>query len=93
MNGVYEHGESYAMSQQLRLAAIVALLSSSALRGATACKSAALCMHLETLLEQSGTIEPQLREIVETTLDEWKLASRTLSCPGQCCASAQTVLH
>ena len=61
------------MTAELRIAAIISLLSSSALRGTTASKSAALCMHLDTLLRQGVPIEPSLRKTLETALDEWKL--------------------
>lgn len=62
------------MTTELRLAAIVALLSSSALRGATGCKSAALCMHLDAALRQDGALDPNLRKTLERALEEWKLA-------------------
>ncbi|MDR2113105.1 MAG: hypothetical protein LBQ62_08420 [Candidatus Accumulibacter sp.] len=63
------------MIPPLHLAAIVALLSSSALRGATASKSVALRMHLDTLLRQDGTLDPILRQTLEKTLIEWKLSA------------------
>ena len=87
---------SSAMTQQLRLAAIIALLSSSALRGTTASKSAALCMHLETLLKQSETLDHGLQETLAAALKEWKLAAHIQSCPPQhrtSLASAPAVLH
>lgn len=69
------------MTTPLRIAAIIALLSSSALRGTTACKNAALCMHLETLLRQEDTLEPNLRKTLEKALSEWKLTTHIHSCP------------
>ena len=50
------------MTTPLRIAAIVSLLSASALRGTTARKIADLCMHLETLLRHDYTIEDNLRK-------------------------------
>ena len=84
------------MTQQRRLAAIIALLSSSALRGTTASKGAALCMHLETLLKQPDALDGHLRETLAAALKEWKLAAHVQSCPPQHrtnLSSAPAVLH
>ena len=64
------------MPKQLQLAAIISLLSSSALHGPSARKSAALCLHLDGLLrDDKGTLDPQLRSSLEKILVEWKIAS------------------
>lgn len=70
-----------SMTEPMRLAAIIALLSASALRGTTASKNAALCMHLDTLLRHGGALDPKLRGILETALAEWKLTTHIHSCP------------
>ncbi len=62
-----------AMTTALRLAAILALLSSSALRGTTASKNTALCIHLDTLLRQDEALDPNLKKTLEKALSEWKL--------------------
>lgn len=59
------------MSSELHLAAIIALLSSSALRGTTASKAAALRAHLEAAAFSRENIAPQLRNALETVLAEW----------------------
>lgn len=70
-----------SMTTELRLAAIVALLSSSALRGTTASKNAALCMHLDTLLRGEEKLDPNLRKTLEKALNEWKLTLHFNCCP------------
>jgi hypothetical protein len=59
------------MPTALRLAAIISLLSSSALRGATAGKSEALRTHLEAAAFAAEPLDPQLRTVLEDTLAEW----------------------
>ncbi len=82
MNPLTPFGESMEpMTTPLRIAAIIALLSASALRGTTASKNAALCMHLETLLRQDNTLEANLRKTLEKALSEWKLTTHIHSCP------------
>jgi len=84
------------LTTPLRLAAIVALLSSSALRGTTASKNAALCMHLETLLRQKEALDPNLRKTLEQTLAEWKITTHIHSCPTRVAQdnyAAMPVLH
>ena len=68
------------MPIQLQLAAIISLLSSSALRGTTAGKNFALCMHLDGLLRHQQGLDPDLQKILEEVLAEWKVALH-LSCP------------
>lgn len=65
------------MTPTLQLAAIVALLSSTALRGATPGKDAALRMHLETLLQHGERLDPNLKKILEEILLEWKIAAHS----------------
>ena len=60
-----------SMPSELHLAAIIALLSSSALRGTTASKAAALRAHLEAAAFSRETIAPQLRNALENALAEW----------------------
>ena len=71
------------MTTPLRIAAIVSLLSASALRGTTASKNAALRMHLETLLRQDNTLEANLRKTLEQALSEWKLTTHIHCCPSR----------
>lgn len=63
------------MTHSLRVAAIIALLSSCAQRGITPAKSAALCAQLSALLEEDSALNPQLRRILEKTATEWKLSA------------------
>ncbi len=56
---------------QLRLAAIISLLSSSAQRGATQGKASALCAHLEAAALDPTPINGHLRNALEDTLAEW----------------------
>ena len=63
--------ESDAMPIELRLAAIVALLSSSALHGVTAGKAAALRDHLEAAALSGEALNPQLRGVLEDALAQW----------------------
>ena len=59
------------LTTELRLAAIITLLSSSAIRGATPCKSHALRAHLEAAAFATESLHPQLRTALENTLAEW----------------------
>lgn len=59
------------MPVDLRLAAIIALLSSSALRGATPGKAAALRVHLEAAALAGDALDPHLRVALEDALAEW----------------------
>ena len=59
------------MPFDLRLAAIVTLLSSSALRGATANKTAALRVHLAAAASDSQ-IDPWLKDAIEQALAGWQ---------------------
>lgn len=84
------------MTTQLRLAAIIALLSSSALRGTTASKNAALCMHLETLLRQDAALDPNLTRTLKDTLQELRLITHFRYCPAHDLPNphaATTALH
>lgn len=60
------------MPLDLRLAAIITLLSSSALRGATANKTAALQFHLEAAAFGAEALGPHLKDAVEQTLAGWQ---------------------
>lgn len=73
---------------ELRLAAIITLLSSSAIRGATACKSNALRIHLEAAAFATESLHPQLRTALENTLAEWM----TIECHPQSVAADFCVL-
>ena len=63
--------ETDSMPLDLRLAAIVTLLSASALRGPTAAKTAALRTHLFSALADE-TLSPQLRDTLEQALAGWR---------------------
>ncbi len=63
--------ETDDMPLDLRLAAIITLLSSSALRGATANKTAALQSHLEAAAFAADEIGPHLKDALEQTLAKW----------------------
>lgn len=58
------------MPLDLRLAAIVTLLSASALRGPTVAKTAALRSHLRAALADEG-LPGRLRDCIEQTLAGW----------------------
>lgn len=60
------------MSLDLRLAAVITLLSSSALRGATANKTAALQSHLEAAASVKDELGPYLKDALEQTLAGWQ---------------------
>ena len=62
--------DSDPMSIELRLAAIINLLSSSALRGATASKTDALRTHLQTAIGQPG-LDPYLKSSLQEVLGGW----------------------
>lgn len=59
------------MPLALRLAAIVTLLSGSALRGATLNKTAALCAHLAAAAGDAQ-IDPHLKDSIEQVLAGWQ---------------------
>lgn len=63
--------EPEAMPLDLRLAAIVTLLSASALRGPTVAKSKALCAHFCAALADEA-LSPRLRDALEQTLAGWR---------------------
>lgn len=56
---------------ELRLAAIINLLSSSALRGATANKTSALRNHLQSAVEHHQ-LDPYLKSALQEVLDSWQ---------------------
>ena len=60
-----------AMSPELHLAAIVSLLSSTALHGATAGKLDALRAHLEAAALSVEPLDPRLRQSLEDALAHW----------------------
>ena len=59
------------MPPELRLAAIVTLLSASALRGPTVAKTAALRAHLGAALADAA-LAPELRDALEQSLAGWR---------------------
>jgi hypothetical protein len=82
---------SDTMSLELRLAAIITLLSSSAIRGTTPCKSHALRMHLEAAALSALPLNDKLREALENTLAEWlSVECHDKSVPVDVCALAQS---
>ena len=60
-----------ATSPELHLAAIIALLSSTALHGATAGKLDALRAHLEAAALCVEPLDPRLRQSLEDALAHW----------------------
>ncbi|MDD2664696.1 MAG: hypothetical protein PHD19_13180 [Dechloromonas sp.] len=84
--------ETDDMTIELRLAAVVALLSASALRGPTAAKAAALRAHLAAALGDRS-LAPPLREAIDQALAGWRavachpasvsVALCPLTAPGQ----------
>lgn len=60
-----------AMPTELRLAAILALLSSSALCGLTAAKTAALQAHLAAARVEAANLDQGLRQVLEQVLLSW----------------------
>lgn len=61
--------EADAMPSELRLAAIIVLLSSSALHGASAGKVLALREHLAAAAREA--LDPQLRQALEDVFAQW----------------------
>lgn len=85
-----------SMSIDLRLAAIISLLSSSALYGGTPAKTAALRAHLESAAFAPGPLPEQLRTVLEDTLAAWlSIECHQDSVPVNFCvlASADIQLH
>ncbi|MFT3847422.1 MAG: hypothetical protein QM739_01725 [Propionivibrio sp.] len=77
------------MPLELRLAAIITLLSSSAIRGATPCKSQALRLHLEAAALSATPLNAQLRIALENALAEWlNIECHQKSVPVDVCALA-----
>ena len=56
----------------LRLAAIIHLLSSTALRGTTAGKTACLQAHLVAAVQDGEALGPALQDAVESALANWQ---------------------
>lgn len=84
-------GTPEPMSLELRLAAIITLLSSSAIRGATPCKSQALRVHLEAAALSAMPLNAQLRIALENTLAEWlSIECHQKSVPVDVCALAHS---
>ena len=80
-----------AMPLELRLSAIITLLSSSAIRGATPCKSNSLRTHLEAAALSPQPLNAQLRVALENTLAEWlSVECHQKSVPVDVCALAQS---
>lgn len=78
------------MSLDLRLAAIITLLSSSALRGATANKTAALQSHLAAAVFAADALGPYLKDAVEQSLAGWqKVQCHPDSVPFDACPLTQ----
>ncbi len=63
--------ETADMPVELRLAAIIHLLSSSAMRGATANKTSALRAHLRRIVDEEG-LNPYLKSTVQEVLAGWE---------------------
>lgn len=63
--------DSDDMPLDLRLAAIVTLLSASALRGPTVAKTSALRTHLGAALA-APALAPELRDAIEQSLAGWR---------------------
>ena len=83
-----------ALPTELRLAAIVTLLSSLAVRGPTACKVEALRDHLEAAALSPEALDPRLRKALEDAFALWL----TVDCHDQSVAavdawSVQRLLH
>lgn len=76
---------------ELRLAAVITLLSSSAIRGATPCKAQALRKHLEAAALSPHPLNAHLREALENALAEWlSIECHDKSVPVEVCALAQS---
>lgn len=74
------------MSLDLRLAAIITLLSSSALRGVTVNKTAALQSHLDAAAFAGDLLGPYLKDALEQTLAGWQnVQCHPASIPVDCC--------
>jgi len=74
------------MPLDIRLAAIITLLSSSVLRGATANKTAALRSHLEAAAFAADELGPYLKDALEQTLTGWrKVHCHPASVPSDSC--------
>lgn len=87
--------EPETMPLESHLAAIVILLSASALRGPSSVKAAALCAHLEVAVREER-LDPHLRAAIEQVLTAW----RSLHCqlqaasPSACsCVGSHARLH
>lgn len=63
--------ENADMPLELRLAAVIHLLSSSALRGATFHKTEALRAHLRCVADEDG-LNPYLRNTLQEVLGGWE---------------------
>jgi hypothetical protein len=63
--------ENADMPLELRLAAVIHLLSSSALRGATFHKTEALRAHLRCVADEDG-LNPYLRSTLQEVLGGWE---------------------
>ncbi len=61
-----------SMPVELRLAAIIALLSSSAVNGASSGKTSALCAHLQAILAVSDDLDPCLTKSLQIALTNWQ---------------------
>lgn len=83
------------MPLDLRLAAILNLLSSSALRGATATKTAALQMHLEAAAAAPEVMAEPLREALAEVLAGWlQVQCHPASVPlSHCPVASGSCLH
>ncbi|HOI51852.1 MAG TPA: hypothetical protein PLN02_05700 [Azonexus sp.] len=66
--------ENAEMSLELRLAAVIHLLSSSALRGATFHKTEALRAHLRSVADSDG-LNPYLKSTLQEVLGGWEAVS------------------
>lgn len=59
------------MTADLRLAAILALLSSSALGGVTPARAAALQVHLQAVRQEGECLDERLRQVLEQVCCAW----------------------
>lgn len=76
-----------AIPVEVRLAAVISLLSTFTVRGVTPCKALALRAHLEALvLADNAFIHPHLQRALEDALAEWlSIECHPASMPVDCC--------
>lgn len=62
--------ETEPMSMELRLAAIISLLTSSTLRGASSGRVEAICAHLKAAVHSADVLDCYLKKTLENVLTE-----------------------